>query len=73
VRTFEDASGARWDVVTGRESYGTMVLLFSRRDVAGGVLRLMLASETPFEADDELQRLTDEELRERLERASPWR
>ena len=71
MRDFMDALGSRWDVVVGRESYGTFVLLFARRD-APEHRRLVLAAETPSAAERELDALTDEELQARLTQAEPW-
>jgi hypothetical protein len=60
-----------WEVVIGRESWGTLVLLFS--PVSGGdVRKSVLVAETMFEAEAELGALTDGELRERLALSSPW-
>ena len=71
MRDFVDALGSRWDVTVGRESYGTFVLLFTRRD-APEHRRLVLAPETAAAAERELDALTDEELQARLAEAGPW-
>jgi hypothetical protein len=71
MRDFLDALGSRWDVTVGRESYGTFVLLFARRD-APEVRRLVLAPETVADAERELEALTDEEMQARLAQAEPW-
>ncbi len=71
MRSFEDAEGNIWDVSLGRESWGTLVLLFARRQ-GDEVRKTMLASETALEAEAELDALTEEELRERLVRSQPW-
>ncbi|HEY2065368.1 MAG TPA: hypothetical protein VGG84_05375 [Gemmatimonadaceae bacterium] len=71
MRTFTDADGARWDVVLGKESWGTLVLLFSPQ--AGGAARTsILAAETMFAANAELDALTDDQLRVRLRDSRPW-
>ncbi len=72
MRSFEDANGNIWDVSLGRESWGTLVLLFSRRQGDEVVRKTMLASETVLEAQGELDALTEAELRERLVRSQPW-
>lgn len=71
MRDFADALGSGWDVTVGRESWGTFVLLFARRD-APETRRLELAAETPAAAERELEALTDEELRARLAQSTPW-
>ena len=66
-----DAAGAAWDVTTGKESWGTQVLLFSPR--AGGEARkVVLAVETAFEAEQVLEAMSDEELRAHLADSVPW-
>ena len=60
-----------WEVVIGRESWGTLVLLFS--PVSGGhVRKSVLVAETMLDAEAELGAMTDSELRERLASSSPW-
>lgn len=71
MRSFEDANGNIWDVSLGRESWGTLVLLFARRQ-GDEVRKTILASETTLEAQTELDTLAEEELRERLARSQPW-
>lgn len=71
MRTFLDALGREWDAIVGKESWGTLVLLFTPRD-GGEVRRTVLASETAFDATEELERLTDDELRALLADAQPW-
>jgi hypothetical protein len=71
VRSFIDEAGRTWEVAVGKESWGTLVLLFSPR--AGGDARTsVLAAETAFAANAEVDALTDEELRERLRDSRPW-
>jgi hypothetical protein len=71
VRGFTDEAGRTWDVALGKESWGTLVLLFSPR--GGGDARTsILAAETAFAANAELDALTDDELRERLRDSRPW-
>jgi hypothetical protein len=71
MRIFTDESGNRWDVVLGKESFGTLVLLFSRRN-GGDVRKSILASETVMDAEAELGTLSDDDLRARLREAQPW-
>ena len=71
MRDFTDDAGRRWQVVLGKESWGTLVLLFSPR--AGGDTRTsILAAETSFGASAELDALSDDELRDRLRDSRPW-
>jgi hypothetical protein len=71
VRGFTDDAGRTWEVVVGRESWGTLVLVFSPR--AGGDARTsILAAETAYAANAELDALSDDELRERLRHSRPW-
>jgi hypothetical protein len=71
VRGFTDDAGRQWEVVLGRESWGTLVLLFSPRD-GGDTRTSTLAAETTFAANAELDALSDDELRERLRDSRPW-
>jgi hypothetical protein len=71
MRIFTDESGNRWDVVLGKESFGTLVLLFSQRN-GGDVRKSILASETVMDAEAELGTLSDDDLRARLREAEPW-
>jgi hypothetical protein len=71
VRSFTDEAGRRWEVVLGKESWGTLVLLFS--PAAGGDARVsVLSAETSFDANAELDALTDDQLRDRLRDSRPW-
>jgi hypothetical protein len=71
VRSFLDNAGRRWDVVLGKESWGTLVLIFT--PTAGGDARTtVLSAETSFDANAELDALTDDGLRDRLRDSRPW-
>ncbi|MDB4885014.1 MAG: hypothetical protein JWN79_452 [Gemmatimonadetes bacterium] len=71
MRTFADAAGARWQVTIGKESWGTLVLVFSPMG-AGGVRTSIMQAETMFNANLELDALTDDDLRARLGESRPW-
>lgn len=71
MRTFTDPAGAEWDVLVGKESWGTHVLLFSRRDAAE-TRQLVLGADTMMAAELELGALDDDGLRERLAASVPW-
>jgi hypothetical protein len=71
VRSFFDDAGRRWEVVLGKESWGTLVLIFT--PTTGGDARTtVLSAETSFDANAELDALTDDELRDRLRASRPW-
>jgi hypothetical protein len=76
VRSFLDDAGRRWEVVLGKASWGTLVLIFSPMDVTptagGGARTSILAAETSFDATAELDALTDDALRSRLRDSRPW-
>lgn len=65
------ADGETWEVVIGRESWGTLVLLFTPAR-GGDVKKSVLLAETPLAAETELGAMTDDELRARLVASSPW-
>lgn len=71
MRSFLDAAGARWHVTLGKESWGTLVLLFTPTD-GGDARTSILAAETMFDATAELDALDDDDLRERLRDSRPW-
>jgi hypothetical protein len=71
MRSFVDAEGARWQVMLGKESWGTLVLLFSPAS-GEGARTSILSAETMFGARAELDALTDDELRTRLRDSRPW-
>lgn len=71
MRSFLDDTGARWEVTLGKESWGTLVLLFTPAD-GGEVRTSILAAETMFDATAELDALDDATLRERLRDSRPW-
>lgn len=71
MRSFLDDAGMAWQVTLGKESWGTLVLLFTPAN--GGEARTsILAAETMFDASAELDALDDDDLRERLRDSRPW-
>lgn len=71
MRSFTDAAGLRWDVMLGKESWGTIVLLFS--PASGGAARTsIMRAETMLGATAELDALTDDQLGELLRDSRPW-
>jgi hypothetical protein len=71
MRAFVDERGQRWQVVLGKESWGTLVLLFSP-DAGGDTRTSILSSETMRDASAELDAMTDDDLRARLRESRPW-
>ena len=71
MRIVEDAEGRSWDVMVGRGSWGSLVLLFSVRG-ANENRTADLASETVRQAEQELSALSDDEVRARLADSKPW-
>lgn len=71
MRVIEDAEGRSWDVMVGRGSWGSLVLLFSLRG-ANENRTADLASETVRDAEQELSALTEDEVRARLADSKPW-
>ena len=71
MRRIIDDEGGIWDVMLGKESWGTLVLLFS--PIGGGQVRKsVLQSETSLAASSELDAMDDVQLRARLRESSPW-
>lgn len=61
MRRFRDADGVAWDVVLGRESWGTFVALFV--PVGGGDVRqTVLRSESTEAAQQEIDTVDDAAL-----------
>ncbi|HEX8453735.1 MAG TPA: hypothetical protein VF710_10555 [Longimicrobium sp.] len=71
MRIIEDAEGRSWDVMVGRGSWGSLVLLFSLRG-ANENRTADIASETVRQAEQELSALSDDEVRARLAESKPW-
>lgn len=71
MRRFVDPEGAAWDVVLGRESWGTLVALFVPSGAPSRAVRqTMLDAPAYEEAQNELDTMTDEELRRLLARST---
>ena len=71
MRSFDDRDGKVWEVSIGRESWGTIVLLFIPRG-KGEVRKHMLAVESVLEGEQQLDAASDAELREHLAASQPW-
>jgi hypothetical protein len=71
VRHFLDDEGRRWEVVLGKESWGTLVVIFTPEGV-GESRTSVLVAETMLAANAELDAMTDDDLRARLRDSRPW-
>jgi hypothetical protein len=71
MREIMDAAGRQWDVVIGKESWGTLVVLFSPR-VEGSPRKSTLRAETAFDAERVLAAMSEEELLSLLATSEPW-
>jgi len=68
MRIINDEEGRRWDVATAFGSYGETRLIFSLTD--GDELRsALIEGDTQFEAERNLDKLPEDELRNRLGKA----
>ena len=71
MRHFLDDEGRRWQVVLGKESWGTLVVIFTPEGV-GESRTSVLVAETMLAANAELDAMTDDDLRARLGDSRPW-
>jgi hypothetical protein len=71
IREFEDGSGRLWDVVAGRESWGTIVAIFVPADGSDTPRQAPLKAEGYEEGYAEIEALDERDLRLLLERARP--
>lgn len=71
MRSFEDHSGARWDIVVGRESWGTLLALFVPAGPPGErpVRQAPLSGSGYDEAERELASLDESALHRLFERS----
>ena len=71
MRSFVDDAGLRWQVMLGKESWGTLVLLFTRVDGVD-TRTSVLSAETMLTANAELDAMSDDDLRVKLHESRPW-
>ena len=69
MRSIEDHAGVTWDVAVGKESYGSMVLLFSRRGQRE-VRRVSIAASSRLQAERMLHDFDRDALRSKLDAAA---
>jgi hypothetical protein len=70
MRRFVDREGAAWDVVLGRESWGSLLALFVPA-ADGAVRQAPLAASAYDAATQELNQLDDAALQALLDRSTP--
>lgn len=71
IRSFTDADGRVWDVVTGRESWGVMVAIFVPADGGEDLRQTPLRASGYDEANAELEALDLKGLQDLLARGGP--
>lgn len=71
MRVFSDDTGRLWEVAVGRASYGTQVLIFSRRE-GHEIRQVLMDANSPLDAESELSELGDDELRRCLAESEDW-
>lgn len=71
MRTFEDSRGRRWEVVAGRESWGAIFAIFVPEAHDADLRQSLLGSSSYEEANGELGRMDEDELRALLARSNP--
>ncbi|HEU4564166.1 MAG TPA: hypothetical protein VFS05_05945 [Gemmatimonadaceae bacterium] len=71
MRTFTAPDGREWEAVLGKESYGTLVVLFTPRG-GGEARKSVLGAESQLGGALELEAMSDEELRARLAESVAW-
>jgi len=62
VRVFQDPTGREWEVVVGRESWGTVVAIFFPRKGSEAPRQSLLETSSADEGNRILLRMTLEEL-----------
>lgn len=66
MRRFRDAGGADWDVVVGKESWGTLCALFVPVAAKVQIRQVVLSAVTALDAESQLDEMTDEALNQLL-------
>ncbi|CAN5752269.1 hypothetical protein BH23GEM9_BH23GEM9_11930 [soil metagenome] len=70
MRRFRDRTGTEWDVVLGRESWGSLLALFVPRTGDSPVRQAALMASSHDAATRELNELSDTALRALFDRSS---
>lgn len=71
MKRFRDREGTHWEVVAGRESWGTIVALFVPVEEGPEIRQAPLPAEGYGAATTLLDTLSDEALQELLDRSTP--
>lgn len=71
MRYFHDQAGTEWFVAVGKESYGSMVLIFARSH-STEVRKYYFEASGRLAAERELDSLSDAELAGALADSVPW-
>lgn len=69
MRRFRDENGAEWDVVVGRESWGTLYALFVPV-IAGDIRQTVLHAVTSLAAETEIEEMAVADLSALLKSAT---
>ncbi len=70
MRIFTDREGAEWEIVAGRESWGTIVALFLPRR-GGGIRQAPLQASGYELAENELDKMGDDGIQALLDASVP--
>lgn len=71
MRRFADSEGREWEVVVGRESWGRLVAIVVPVDGATEIRQTGLLAGSYDAAAHELDAMSEDELRELLDRSEP--
>jgi hypothetical protein len=71
VRSFLDPEGREWEVVVGRESWGTVVAIFFRKRASEPPRQALLTVSSSDEGNRLLLAMTEEELQALLAASDP--
>jgi hypothetical protein len=71
LRNFRDAKGVEWEVVVGRESWGTVVAIFVPRKGAGNPRQTLLDVTSMEKGNRLLREMGEGELRDLLQVSVP--
>jgi len=69
MKVFRDREGREWEAFVGRESWGAVVALFSKRMGSEPPRQVLLQATSPEEGSRLLREMDEEELIALLERA----
>lgn len=70
MRRFRDVHGAEWDVVVGKESWGTLCALFVPVAAGAQIRQVVLSSVTAMDAETQIDEMNDVALNQMLDCAT---